>query len=45
VDDLRLADLGIHGNSHFMPLEDNNAEVLRVALDWVERATSASPSR
>jgi pimeloyl-ACP methyl ester carboxylesterase len=40
VDELRLADLGIHGNSHFMPLEENNAEVLGVVLDWVERTLS-----
>ena len=45
VDELRLAELGIHGNGHFMPLEDNNDEVLRVVLDWVERATGAFPSR
>ena len=36
VDDLRLADHGIHGNGHMMSLEDNNAEVLDVVLDWVE---------
>ena len=45
VDELRLADLGIHGNGHFMPLEDNNDEVLRVVLDWAEGATGACPSR
>jgi pimeloyl-ACP methyl ester carboxylesterase len=37
VEDLRLADLGIHGNGHMMSLEDNNAEVLDAGLDWVER--------
>jgi hypothetical protein len=44
VDELRLSDLGIRGNGHFMPLEENNEEVLRVVLDWVERA-SERPSR
>ena len=37
VEELRLADLAIHGNGHFAPLEDNNREVLRVVLDWAER--------
>ena len=32
---LRLADLGIHGNSHMMSLEENNGEVLAVMLDWL----------
>ena len=40
VADLRLSDLGIHGNSHMMSLEDNNAEVLDVILDWVAQATA-----
>lgn len=40
VEDLQLADLGIHGNSHMMSLEENNAEVLDVILDWVARATA-----
>jgi len=40
VDDLRLADLGIHGNGHMMSLEENNADVLDVILDWVERTTA-----
>ena len=31
-----LADHGIHGNSHFMTLEENSREVLGVALAWVE---------
>jgi len=37
VEDLRLADHGIVGNGHMMSLEENNAEVLDVVLDWVER--------
>jgi pimeloyl-ACP methyl ester carboxylesterase len=37
VDELRLAEHGIHGNGHFMPLEENNAEVLGLVLDWLER--------
>lgn len=38
VEDLRLADHGIHGNGHMMSLEQNNADVLDVILDWVARA-------
>jgi pimeloyl-ACP methyl ester carboxylesterase len=41
VDDLRLTDLGIHGNGHFMPLETNNREVLQVILDWIETVVPA----
>jgi pimeloyl-ACP methyl ester carboxylesterase len=37
VEDLRLADLGIHGNSHMMTLEENSAEVLAVILDWIAK--------
>jgi len=40
VEDLRLEDLGIHGNGHMMSLEENNADVLDVILDWVERTTA-----
>jgi hypothetical protein len=36
VDDLDLAEHGITGNSHFMPLEDNSREVLGVALRWLD---------
>jgi pimeloyl-ACP methyl ester carboxylesterase len=39
VDDLKLAELGIKGNGHMMTLEENNAEVLDVVLDWVAQAT------
>jgi pimeloyl-ACP methyl ester carboxylesterase len=41
VEDLRLADRGIHGNGHMMTLEENNAEVLDVVLDWVAGAVAA----
>jgi pimeloyl-ACP methyl ester carboxylesterase len=35
VTELRLADLGIHGNGHAMMLEKNNAEVAAVITDWI----------
>jgi pimeloyl-ACP methyl ester carboxylesterase len=42
VDELRLADLGIRGNGHFAPLEENRREVLGVILRWLdERAAGA----
>jgi pimeloyl-ACP methyl ester carboxylesterase len=40
VTHLRLADLGIAGNSHLMSLEENNGEVLGVMLDWVAGAVA-----
>jgi pimeloyl-ACP methyl ester carboxylesterase len=41
VEDLQLVDHGIRGNGHMMLLEENNAEVLDVALDWVERTVGS----
>jgi pimeloyl-ACP methyl ester carboxylesterase len=41
VADLRLADHGIHGNGHMMTLEENNADVLDVVLDWVAGAVAS----
>jgi pimeloyl-ACP methyl ester carboxylesterase len=40
VTELRLADHGIVGNGHFMPIEENNGDVLRLILDWVERVVA-----
>jgi pimeloyl-ACP methyl ester carboxylesterase len=42
VADLRLADRGIHGNGHMMTLEENNADVLDVVLDWVAETLAAT---
>ena len=39
VDELRLADLGIHGNGHAMMLEKNNAEVAALLTDWIVKHT------
>ncbi len=33
---IRLADIGIHGNSHVMMLEKNNREIAAVIADWLE---------
>ena len=39
VDELRLGELGIHGNGHAMMLEKNNAEVAAVITDWIVKHT------
>ena len=39
VDEIRLGDLGIHGNRHAMMLEKNNAEVAAVITDWIVKHT------
>ena len=35
---IRLADLGIHGNSHVMMLEKNNKEIAAVINQWLDKA-------
>ena len=39
VTEMRLGDLGIHGNGHAMMLEKNNVEVAAVITDWISRHT------
>ena len=39
VDEIRLGELGIHGNGHAMMLELNNAEVAAVLTDWIRKHT------
>ena len=34
---LKLADIGIHGNGHFMFIEKNSDQVAGVVLRWIER--------
>jgi pimeloyl-ACP methyl ester carboxylesterase len=41
VDYIQLADHGVHGNSHGMMLERNNADVLAVLTRWVEAKLEA----
>jgi len=36
-DFVKLADLGIHGNGHFMMLEKNNLEVVKVIANWLSK--------
>jgi len=35
---IRLADLGIHGNSHVMMMEKNNKEIAAVIAKWLDKA-------
>ncbi|MBO0805211.1 MAG: alpha/beta fold hydrolase [Nocardiopsaceae bacterium] len=37
VTELRLAELGIHGNGHAMMLEKNNADVAAAITDWISK--------
>jgi hypothetical protein len=36
-DVVRVADLGIHGNGHFMMLEKNNLQIAEVIADWLPK--------
>jgi hypothetical protein len=35
---IKLAGLGIHGNSHVMMLEKNNQEIAAVIARWLEKS-------
>ncbi len=39
--EIRLHDIGIHGNGHAMMLEKNNREALKPITDWIEKTISA----
>jgi hypothetical protein len=36
---IKLADIGIHGNSHVMMLEKNNQEIAAVIAKWLDEFT------
>jgi hypothetical protein len=38
---IRLADLGIRGNSHVMMLEKNNKETAAVIAGWLDKTLAA----
>ena len=42
VDFIRLADIGIRGNGHFLMLEKNNLEIAAVIADWLDRRVTPS---
>jgi len=37
VDFIRLAEIGIRGNGHFLMLEKNNLEIAAVIAGWLDR--------
>ena len=39
---IRLADIGIKGNSHVMMLEKNNKEIAAVIAKWLDEALPAN---
>ena len=39
---IRLADIGIHGNSHVMMLEKNNREIAAVIAGWLDKTLPAN---
>jgi pimeloyl-ACP methyl ester carboxylesterase len=39
VTEIRLGEIGIHGNGHAMMLEKNNAEIAAVITDWIATHT------
>ena len=40
IDHLKLPELGIKGNAHFMMMEKNNRAVLQPILDWIDKHAS-----
>ena len=42
AEELRLANVGIQGNSHMMMVEKNHREVLQPILDWLDRNVKGS---
>jgi pimeloyl-ACP methyl ester carboxylesterase len=45
VDFIRLADIGIHGNGHFLMLEKNNLEIAAVIADWLEKKVAPAEQK
>jgi pimeloyl-ACP methyl ester carboxylesterase len=42
VDFIRLADIGLRGNGHFLMLEKNNLEIAAVIADWLDKHVTPS---
>jgi hypothetical protein len=45
VDFIKLGDIGIHGNGHFVMLEKNNLEIAGVIADWLEKRVTPSEQK
>jgi pimeloyl-ACP methyl ester carboxylesterase len=39
---MNLGEMGIHGNSHLLPIEKNNMKIAAVLLDWLDKAVPTS---
>jgi hypothetical protein len=44
-DFVKLADLGIHGNGHFMMLEKNSLEIAGVIADWLNKRVTPGETK
>jgi pimeloyl-ACP methyl ester carboxylesterase len=44
-DFVKLADLGIHGNGHFMMLEKNSLEIAAVIADWLNKRVTPGEAK
>jgi pimeloyl-ACP methyl ester carboxylesterase len=44
VEHLRLAELGIHGNGHYLMMERNHREILQALLAWLQRGAAGARS-
>lgn len=44
-DFVRLADLGIHGNSHYLMLEKNSLQIAGVIADWLDKRVNAAKAQ
>ena len=42
---VKLADLGIHGNGHFMMLEKNSLEIAAVIADWLNKRVTPGEAK
>jgi len=45
LDHIKLAEIGIKGNAHFMMMEKNNREVLQPVLDWIAAKVEKNVAR
>jgi pimeloyl-ACP methyl ester carboxylesterase len=45
VDFIKLGDIGIHGNGHFVMLEKNNLEIAAVIADWLEKKVAPAEQK
>jgi len=44
-DFIRLPDIGIHGNSHYLMLEKNSMEIAGVVADWLARRVTPAEAK